>query len=475
MQKKIPVINNILETIGNTPLVELSRQDTGLCRLYVKLENQNPGGSIKDRIALSMITDAEKGGKLNPGGTIVEATAGNTGIGLSLVARMKGYKVILVIPDKMSQEKIMLLRAMGAEVILTRSDVNKGHPEYYQDMAERISKEITGAYFINQFGNPANPLAHETTTGPEIYKQLDGKVDAVVCGIGSSGTLTGLTHYFKKVKPDIEMVIADPKGSVIKDFVTKGTIGEAGSWLVEGIGEDFIPPIADFSLTKKAYSINDEESFYVAGKILNEEGILAGSSSGTLIAAALKYCKEQSIPKTVVTFICDSGNKYITKMFNKFWMRDNGFTEKVNAGNLNDIITRSFLNNEIVYLRPGDSLQNAFQKMKLYDISQLPVIEGTSIVGVIDESDLLHSFVSNRDSFFSPVRNFMTTNLETLSPNAKISDVMDIFASGMVPIVIDKDTFIGLITKIDMINYLTKNKIQNEICDQNHSRRSGTR
>ena len=237
MQTDSFVNDSILETIGNTPMVELHKQNTGLCRLFVKLENQNPGGSIKDRIALSMIKDAELSGKLKPGGTIIEATAGNTGIGLTLVARMKGYKVILVIPDKMSQEKINLLRAMGAEVILTRSDVNKGHPEYYQDMAEHIANEIDGSFFINQFGNPANPLAHETTTGPEIFKQLNGKVDAVVCGIGSSGTLTGLTHFFQKNKPDVEMVIADPQGSVIKDYVISGTFDVAGSWFVEGIGE----------------------------------------------------------------------------------------------------------------------------------------------------------------------------------------------------------------------------------------------
>ena len=456
------VNSNILETIGNTPMVELRKQDTGLCRLFVKLENQNPGGSIKDRIAISMINDAELSGKLKPGGVIIEATAGNTGIGLALVARIKGYKVILVIPDKMSQEKINLLRTMGAEVILTRSDVNKGHPEYYQDMAGRIAGEIPNAFYINQFGNLANPLAHETTTGPEIFKQLDGKVDAVVCGIGSSGTLTGLTHYFQKVKPDVEMVVADPQGSVIKDFVTNGAFSGAGSWFVEGIGEDFIPPIADFSLTKKAYTISDEESFIMAHKVLREEGILAGSSSGTLIAAALKYCKEQLQPKNVVTFVCDSGNKYLTKMFNEFWLRDNGFSKHIQNGNLKDIVTRRFSDSEVICLKPDDLIKNAYQKMKLYDISQLPVIHGTSVVGIIDESDLLEALVSKPDPFCSQVKNIMATNLVTLSPNDKISDIKEILSSGMVPIIVDKGRFIGLITKIDLINYLNKNKIFQE-------------
>ncbi len=462
MKNKLQVNHIILETIGNTPLVELRKQDTGLCRLYVKLENQNPGGSIKDRIALSMITEAESSGRLKPGGTIVEATAGNTGIGLTLVARMKGYKVILVIPDKMSQEKINLLRAMGADVKLTRSDVNKGHQDYYQDMAERIAAETPGSFYANQFENPANPYAHETTTGPEIYKQLNGNVDAVVCGIGSSGTLTGLTHYFKKTKPDVEFVIADPQGSIIKDFVTAGTIGESGSWFVEGIGEDFIPPIADFSLTRKAYTISDEESFFTANKILREEGILAGSSSGTLIAAAIKYCREQTHSKNVVTFVCDSGNKYLSKMFNEFWMRDNGFSKKPEKGNLNDIINRRFSDNEIVCLRPDDLIKNAYQKMKMYDVSQLPVVEGKSIKGIIDESDILDVIISKKGSFCSQVRDSMTTNLITLSSNSSISEVMSILSSGMVPIVVDKNIFIGMITKIDLINYLNNNKIYQE-------------
>ena len=330
------MIQTVLELIGNTPMVKISHIDTGLCNLYLKLECANPGGSIKDRIGLSMITEAEKSGKIKPGFVLVEATAGNTGLGLALVAAAKGYKLVLVIPDKMSREKILHLRAMGAEVIVTRSDVNKGHPDYYQDMAERIAKETPNAFYINQFENPANPLAHERTTGPEIFKQLDGKIDAVVCGVGSSGTLTGLTHYFQKAKPDVEMIIADPEGSIIKDYVTKGTFGEAGSWFVEGIGEDFIPPIADFSLTKKAYTISDKESFFTARKLLREEGILAGSSSGTLVAAAIKYCREQNSPKNVVTFVCDSGNKYLTKMFDDIWLQDNGFSELVNNENHND-------------------------------------------------------------------------------------------------------------------------------------------
>src|SRR5881409_2084356 len=261
----VPHINSkrppqILSLIGDTPLVEVTQLDTGPCQLFLKLENQNPGGSIKDRIALSMIEAAEDEGKLQPGGTVVEATAGNTGLGLALVAGAKGYRVLLVIPDKMSQEKISHVKALGAEVRLTRSDVTRGHPEYYQDVAARLAEETPCAFYANQFGNPANPLAHERTTGPEIWEQMQHAVDAVVCGVGSGGTLTGLSHYFARMSPRTEMVLADPAGSVLAPYIETGKIGEAGSWVVEGIGEDFIPPIADLSRVRKAYAIPDRES-----------------------------------------------------------------------------------------------------------------------------------------------------------------------------------------------------------------------
>src|SRR3979411_1762918 len=244
--KKPPAI---LSLIGDTPLVEITRMDTGPCQLFVKLESQNPTGSIKDRVALAMIEAAEQDGKLQPGGTVIEATAGNTGLGLALVAGAKGYRVLLVIPDKMSQEKIAHVRALGAEVKIVRSDVTRGHPEYYQDYAARLAEEIPGAFYVNQFGNPANPETHERTTGPEIWEQMRHDVDAVVVGVGSGGTITGLSRFFNRVKPrrGIEMILADPEGSVLYEYVKSGKLNEAGSWAVEGIGEDFIPEITDMS------------------------------------------------------------------------------------------------------------------------------------------------------------------------------------------------------------------------------------
>lgn len=316
------VYNNILDTIGNTPVVKLSRLKTGVSSLFLKLENQNPGGSIKDRTGLNMIVQAEKRGDIHPGQLLVEATAGNTGLGLALTSRMRGYKLLLVIPDKMSREKINHLNALGVETVITRSDVGKGHPEYYQDLAAKIAKE-RGGYYINQFENPDNPETHFLTTGPEIWEQLEHKVDAVVVGVGSSGTLSGLTKFFKQVSPQTEFILADPKGSVLADYVNlKKLRTDAGSWFVEGIGEDFIPKLADFSLVKKAYEVSDEESFSAARLLLREEGILAGSSTGTLLSAALRYCNEQTEPKRVITLACDSGNKYLSKMFNDSWLAE---------------------------------------------------------------------------------------------------------------------------------------------------------
>ncbi len=447
--------HGILALIGNTPLVRLETFDTGPCELFVKLENCNPGGSIKDRIGLSMIEAAEKSGAIQPGATIVEATAGNTGLGLALVAAQKGYKLLLVIPDKMSQEKINHVRAMGAEVRMTRSDVGKGHPEYYQDMAERIAREV-GGYYVNQFGNPANPLAHETTTAPEIWQQTGGRVSAIVAGVGSGGTITGLARYFERVAPEVEIVLGDPVGSVLAGYIATGEVGQAGSWLVEGVGEDFIPPICDLSRVKKAYSISDEESLLTARALLKQEGILAGSSSGMLLAAALRYCRDQKEPKRVVTFVCDTGGKYLSKMFNDYWMHDQGFLRGPNKGDLRDVIGRSHEEGATVGIAPTDTLLVAYSRMKLYDVSQLVVFDGTRIVGIIDESDVLLAVHDDEHEFKRPVRDFMTTRLFTVPPSADLESLFPLLENGLVVIVCEGDKFYGLVTRIDVLNYLRR-------------------
>ncbi|HSM93973.1 MAG TPA: pyridoxal-phosphate dependent enzyme [Anaeromyxobacteraceae bacterium] len=445
-----------LDLIGGTPVVRVTRLDTGPCELFLKLESQNPGGSIKDRVGRAMIEAAEEEGKLGPDQRrIVEATAGNTGLGLALVAARKGYRLTLVIPDKMSREKVIHLKALGAEVIITRSDVEKGHPDYYQDLAERIARE-DGAFYANQFGNPANPRAHERTTGPEILRALDGRIDATVCGVGSGGTLTGLSRFFARTAPACEMVLADPEGSVLAGYVQTGKIGRAGSWLVEGIGEDFVPPIADLSRVRRAYTIPDRESLEAARSLLRAEGILAGSSSGTLLAAALRYCREQSSPKRVVSIVADSGNKYLSKQFDDAWMADAGFGAREATGDLRDLVTRRFTDGSVVTVQPADTLAVAFARMKLHGVSQLPVVEGRRIVGIVDESDLLAATLADEKHFGDAVRDVMASRLETVSPSTPLPRLLPLLADGLVPILVDGEDFVGLVTRTDVLNHLRR-------------------
>ena len=432
------VYDSVLDLIGNTPIIRINHFDTGPCTLYIKLESQNPGGSVKDRIGLKMIEDAEKADLISPGATLVEGTAGNTGLGLALVAAQKAYHLVLVIPDKMSQEKISNLKAMGAEVVLTRSDVAKGHPEYYQDLAQSIANETEGAFFINQFGNPSNPKAHEEVTGPEIWEQMGQDLDAIVLGVGSSGTATGLSHYFEKAAPDLELILADPVGSILAEYINDGVLSDKGSsWLVEGIGEDFLPTISDFTRISKAYTISDKESMLVGRELLSKEGILAGSSTGTLLAAALKYCREQTQPKKVLTLAADTGNRYLSKMYNDFWMRDQGFLETDQHGDLRDLIARPFESNDTITVGPEEPLANAYSRMKLYDVSQLPVIQKRKIVGFIDESDLLLALAQSSDNFNQPVSSAMVTELALVDVKDSVDELMPIFHRDYVAIVKD--------------------------------------
>ena len=446
--------DSLLDLIGNTPILKLKSLDTGPCNLFVKLESGNPGGSIKDRIGLSIIEEAEASGDLQPGGTIIEATAGNTGLGLALIAALKGYKIILVIPDKMSREKILHLEGLGAEIILTRSDVPEGHPEYYQDLARKIASETPGSFLADQFSNPANPLAHRTTTAPEIWEQMKGDVDAVVAGVGSGGTLTGLAQFFKSKNPDISMVAADPEGSVVADAILTGKYKyEGGSWLVEGVGEDFIPNNFDLSLMDDAEIVSDKEAFEVLQVLLKEEGILGGSSSGTLVAAAAKWCRKQTEPKNVVTFICDTGNKYLSKAFNKSWLHDNNLLESEKFGDLRDLISRRADQGEMVTVAPSDSLLVAYNRMRASDVSQLPVIKEGDLLGIIDEEDVLISVSKNQGTFSDEVERHMIQQLDVLQYNASEDELIGILSEGKVAIIYSEDTFIGFITKVDLINY----------------------
>ena len=452
-----PVCGNVLEMIGHTPLMAVRHLDAGPCELFLKLENQNPGGSIKDRVGLYLIEAAEREGKIRPGGTLIEATAGNTGLGLALVAAQKGYRLLLVIPDKMSQEKIFHLKAMGADVVLTRSDVSKGHPEYYRDVAERLARETPDAYYVNQFGNPANPRAHEETTAPEIWEQTGGRLDAVVFGVGTGGTLTGLSRFLARKAPAAEIVLADPAGSILASFARTGQIpAERGGWLVEGIGGDSIPPVADLSRVGSTYTIADAEAFRTCRDLLRREGIIAGTSTGTLLAAALRYCREQKSPKRVVTFVCDSGNKYLSKVYNDYWMLDQGFIERERFGDLRDLIARRHWEHAAVTVNSTEPVLAALRRMKLYDVSQLPVMKEGRIVGIVDEEDILLEVFANPDHFNEPVTKAMASGLVTVPIDATLAQLMEIFKRGMVAIVVKDGEFLGLVTRIDLLNWLRR-------------------
>jgi cystathionine beta-synthase len=314
----------LIDLIGNTPIIQVKRLDTGKCNLFLKLKNTNPGYSIKDRVALNIINNAEKEGQLNKDSTIIEASAGNTALGLALIARIKGYKATVVILDKMNENKIFHLRAIGANVITTSSDVGPDHPDHYVNVAKKIAKETPNSFYASQFTNMNNLKAHELTTAPEIFNQMNGNVDAIVCGVGTGGTISGIGKYFSEHSPKTEMVLADPEGSIVKDVVEKKEVKEADySWYVEGIGEDFIPDTLDLSYVDDAVTIHDNVAFETLDILLKKEGILAGPSAGTLVAGAIEWCRAQTEPKRVVTLICDTGNKYLSKAFDDAWLTNN--------------------------------------------------------------------------------------------------------------------------------------------------------
>jgi len=449
---------SVLDLIGNTPLIEVTRIECGPCRLFLKLESANPSGSLKDRPARTMIEAAEAEGELKPGGTIVEATAGNTGLGLALVGGRKGYRTLLVVPDKMAREKVLHAKAMGAEVVTTRSDVGKGHPDYYQDVAEAIARRTPGAIFVNQFANPANPLAHEMTTGPEILRQMDGDVDAIVVGVGSGGTLTGIGRFMRQASPKTAMILADPEGSVLAPLIATGRMTEAGSWAVEGIGEDFVPPNADLTLVSETFTIPDAESFACARELLRAEGVLAGSSSGTLLAAALRYCRSQSTPKRVVSLVCDSGAKYLSKVFNPTFLAQEGWSHPHRHGTVRDVVVSRYSEGTAVFVRPQDNLRTVFARMRSADVSQLPIIdENGRVVGLVDESDVLAALLTTSGDpnavFARPVKDVMVTRLETISADAPIADLVPLFRKDYIAIVMDGDRFLGIATRLDLINY----------------------
>ncbi len=465
-----PVYRHVLDMIGKTPLLEVRSLDTGPCRLFLKMELANPAGSIKDRIGLWMISAAEQDGRIDPNAsdppTLIEATAGNTGLGLALVAAQRGYRLIVVVPDKMSQGKIRHLRAMGATVHLTRSDVEKGHPEYYQDVAQRLADETPNSLYINQFANPDNARAHYESTGPEIVEQVraatGGPVGAFVCGVGSGGTITGVGRALKEADPSTKIILSDPSGSILHPLVNEGKKTSPGSWLVEGMGEDFVPDVCELDLADAAYPITDKESFDAARDLLRAEGVLAGSSTGCLVAAALKFCREQTEPMTVVTLACDQGAKYLDKIFSEPYLLDEGLLGREPAGDLRDLLALRHALREDITIKPTDSAAQAFKTLRLHAVPALPVIDPAhpdKLLGEFSETAMLEALTADSAAFDHPCADVMRTDPPTLphtATRAQLAVLLDehpqVYLTG------PAGEYLGLVPRSTLLNRLMRDR-----------------
>ncbi len=442
--------NNILEAVGRTPLIKINSITQEVqSTIYSKLEYFNPGGSTKDRIAVGMIEAAEKEGLLQPGGTIIEATAGNTGVGLALIAAIKKYRCIFVMPDKMSQEKINLLKAYGAEVIITPTSVPPDSPESFNGVAERLAKEISGAYRPDQFANPHNPLAHYLTTGPEIWSDSNGKVDVFVAAMGTGGTISGVGKYLKEQNPNIVIVGADPEGSIFSGDTPK-------LYKVEGIGEDFIPKTFNRQVVDEMIRISDKESFNMARRLAREEGLLVGGSCGTAMAAALKYAARLSEPKQIVVLLPDTGRNYINKIYSDAWMQENGFwegqTRKITK--LQEILAQKKDFPLLVSMSPRDTLSQVIQVLQKFNISQVPVIENNHVIGSLNEASLMKLLHEDINLFNQEVSAVMGKALPSLDEKVDISEACRILLSGTTGIIVERDGIpSGLITRSDLIQY----------------------
>ena len=444
------VRDSILETIGGTPLVRLNRMGRGLkATILVKVEYLNPGGSVKDRVAVKMIEAAEREGLIKPGGVIIEATAGNTGIGLALAAAVKGYRSIFVMPDKMSEDKISLLRAYGAEVVITPTSVPPDSPESYNGVADRLAREIPGAFRPNQFTNPNNPLAHYLTTGPEIWEHSGGKVDVFVAGMGTGGTITGASRYLKEKNPRLVVVGADPEGSILSGDSPK-------AYKVEGIGEDFIPRTFDRQLVDEMVRVSDRESFNTARRLVREEGILAGGSSGTALAAALKYAERLTEPRTFVVLLPDTGRNYLTKIFSDRWMQENGYWESAvkERAVVGQVLEKRQNLPPLISVSPADTLQEVIELFHRYNISQIPVLDGGRSVGSLQESTLLKLVGDGINPASQRVGAVMGKPLPVVDLQVEISEAYRLLLAGAGALLAAEEGVPrAVITRIDLIDF----------------------
>lgn len=438
----------ILQSIGKTPLVRLQRLTEGLhARVYVKLESMNPGGSIKDRVAVSMVGDAERRGWLRPGGTIIEATAGNTGVGLAMIAAVKGYRCIFVMPDKMSAEKIRLLKAYGAEVVITPTNVPPDSPDSYAGVADRLTREIPGAWRPNQFSNLANPEVHFRTTGHEIWEQTEGKVTAFVAGAGTGGTISGVARYLKEQNPDVKIIGADPEGSILSGDSPK-------PWKVEGIGEDFVPKTLNSQLVDEWVRVSDAESFHIARALAKREGMLVGGSSGTAVAAALRYARRLTSSDLVVALCADTGRNYLSKCFDDDWMVANKLMQLADVPHSIGDLLKNRGPRPLVTISPRTTLSETIRIFQSAGFSQLPVLDGGKSVGSIQEVTLARILHDHSDPDRVVVGDVMVRPLPQLETTVHLDEAYRLLLAGNTGVLVVHDgEVVDIVTRIDLIHY----------------------
>ena len=445
---------NVLGLIGNTPLVKLRRLTKGIkATVFAKMENLNPGFSVKDRIGISMIEAAEREGALKPGGTIVEATSGNTGIGLALAAAVKGYKCIFVMTDKASVEKSRYLKALGADVVITPVSAKPGTPDHYVSTAKRIAGETPNSFYPDQYSHPANPEAHYRTTGPELWEQTDGKITHFVAGIGTGGTISGTGRFLKEKNPKIKIIGADPYGSVFKTFKETGKLVEATPYLVEGIGQEVIPPNVHIKYVDEVINVTDRDSFEMARLLGRQEGIFCGGSTGTNLAAALKVARELDENGIVVFIVCDTGEHYLTKFHSDEWMKEKRLLEpqKITAG----LISQTKGANSprtLIWVSPSDKLADALAKLDELGLTQIPVLEEGKSVGSLRENRVLAKVVRNRDLLESPVSEVMESSFPILDVDASSNEVTRRLQSSAAVLIEDYGRITGIITRHDVLD-----------------------
>ena len=449
-------VSNVLEAVGHTPIVKLNHVASHVAAsIYVKCEYLNPGGSMKDRVAINIVDDAEKKGLLKPGGTIIEATSGNTGAGLAMVAAVRGYQTIFVMPDKMSQEKVASLRAWGAKVVICPTAVEPEDPRSYYEVTKRLVRETPNSFHANQYYNPANPEAHYVSTGPEMWEQTGGEIDVFVGGMGTGGTLSGTGRFLKEKKSSIKLVGVDPIGSLYYEYVKTGRLTKPFSYYVEGIGEDFLPGTMNLKILDEVVRVDDKECFLMTRDLVRKEGLFVGGSCGAAVAGAIKFAEASGRAENIVILLPDGAGKYLSKIFDDGWMRENGFLEEEDPlGTVADLL-RAKVKQKLITGHAGDSVHKIVGLLKEYSISQLPIMRGERLIGLVSEIDLLNHLIGG-GRYEEQIDTLVESDYQTVTPQTKIKLLKNVFNDAKAIVVKQRDELVGVITKIDLIEYLAQ-------------------